>query len=100
MNLWNATIGQLMIPVDDFDRGVSFYCVVLGLNSRIPASTTRSLPRQGYRLSSRDYLISKMIQPSQVAHAMSYMPGKMLAPLQGTSDGTEQGAVPARPADP
>lgn len=31
MNLSNATIGQLMIPVEDFDRGVSFYKDVLGL---------------------------------------------------------------------
>jgi methylmalonyl-CoA/ethylmalonyl-CoA epimerase len=31
MNLANATIGQLMIPVDDFERGVSFYKDVLGL---------------------------------------------------------------------
>jgi methylmalonyl-CoA/ethylmalonyl-CoA epimerase len=31
MNLSNATIGQLMIPVDNFDRGVSFYKDILGL---------------------------------------------------------------------
>ena len=31
MNLSNATVGQLMIPVEDFDRGVSFYKDVLGL---------------------------------------------------------------------
>jgi methylmalonyl-CoA/ethylmalonyl-CoA epimerase len=31
MNLSNATIGQLMIPVEDFDRGVSFYKDILGL---------------------------------------------------------------------
>jgi len=31
MNLANATVGQLMIPVDDFDRGVAFYRDVLGL---------------------------------------------------------------------
>jgi methylmalonyl-CoA/ethylmalonyl-CoA epimerase len=31
MNLSNATVGQLMIPVEDFDRGVSFYRDVLGL---------------------------------------------------------------------
>jgi methylmalonyl-CoA/ethylmalonyl-CoA epimerase len=31
MNLANATVGQLMIPVDDFDRGVSFYRDTLGL---------------------------------------------------------------------
>lgn len=31
MNLSNATIGQLMIPVEDFDRGVAFYKNVLGL---------------------------------------------------------------------
>jgi methylmalonyl-CoA/ethylmalonyl-CoA epimerase len=31
MNLADATVGQLMIPVDDFDRGVAFYRDVLGL---------------------------------------------------------------------
>ena len=31
MNLENAKIGQLLIPVDDFDRGVAFYRDVLGL---------------------------------------------------------------------
>jgi methylmalonyl-CoA/ethylmalonyl-CoA epimerase len=31
MNLSNATIGQLMIPIEDFDRGVSFYKSTLGL---------------------------------------------------------------------
>jgi methylmalonyl-CoA/ethylmalonyl-CoA epimerase len=31
MSLSNATIGQLMIPVDDFERGVAFYRDVLGL---------------------------------------------------------------------
>lgn len=31
MNLSNATIGQIMIPVDDFERGVAFYRDTLGL---------------------------------------------------------------------
>jgi len=31
MNLANATIGQIMIPIDDFERGVGFYRDVLGL---------------------------------------------------------------------
>ena len=31
MNLANATIGQVMVPIDDFDRGVAFYKDVLGL---------------------------------------------------------------------
>jgi methylmalonyl-CoA/ethylmalonyl-CoA epimerase len=31
MNLSSATIGQLMIPVDNFDRGVAFYRDTLGL---------------------------------------------------------------------
>jgi methylmalonyl-CoA/ethylmalonyl-CoA epimerase len=31
MNLSHATIGQIMIPVDDFDSGVAFYRDVLGL---------------------------------------------------------------------
>ena len=31
MNLSDASIGQLLIPIDDFDRGVAFYRDVLGL---------------------------------------------------------------------
>lgn len=31
MNLSNATIAQLLIPVEDFDRGVAFYRDVLGI---------------------------------------------------------------------
>ncbi len=31
MNLSNATVAQIMIPIEDFDRGVSFYRDVLGL---------------------------------------------------------------------
>jgi len=31
MNFSDATVGQLLIPVDDFDRGVAFYREVLGL---------------------------------------------------------------------
>jgi predicted enzyme related to lactoylglutathione lyase len=32
MNLADATITQLLIPVDDFERGVSFYRDVLGIS--------------------------------------------------------------------
>ena len=31
MNLADATVGQLLIPVDDFERGVAFYRDILGL---------------------------------------------------------------------
>jgi methylmalonyl-CoA/ethylmalonyl-CoA epimerase len=31
MNLSTATIGQLLVPIDDFERGVAFYRDVLGL---------------------------------------------------------------------
>jgi methylmalonyl-CoA/ethylmalonyl-CoA epimerase len=31
VNLANASVGQLMIPVDDFNRGIAFYRDVLGL---------------------------------------------------------------------
>ncbi len=31
MDLSNASIGQLMIPVDNYDRGVAFYRDTLGL---------------------------------------------------------------------
>ena len=31
MNLSDATVGQLLIPVEDFERGVAFYRDILGL---------------------------------------------------------------------
>src|ERR1700686_1334371 len=31
MNLANATVGQLLIPVNDFEKGLAFYRDVLGL---------------------------------------------------------------------
>jgi methylmalonyl-CoA/ethylmalonyl-CoA epimerase len=31
MNLANAKVAQLLIPVDDFDRGIAFYRDVLGI---------------------------------------------------------------------
>ena len=31
MNLANAKVGQLLIPVDDFEKGVAFYRDILGL---------------------------------------------------------------------
>jgi methylmalonyl-CoA/ethylmalonyl-CoA epimerase len=31
MNLANAKIGQLLIPIDDFEKGVAFYRDVLGI---------------------------------------------------------------------
>jgi predicted enzyme related to lactoylglutathione lyase len=31
MNLANAKIGQLLIPIDDFEKGVAFYRDILGL---------------------------------------------------------------------
>ncbi len=31
MNLSDATVGQLLIPIDHFDRGVAFYRDILGL---------------------------------------------------------------------
>ena len=38
MNLSDATVGQLLIPVDDFERGVAFYRDVLGLPFLFAAS--------------------------------------------------------------
>jgi predicted enzyme related to lactoylglutathione lyase len=31
MNLSTATVGQILVPVDDFERGIAFYRDVLGL---------------------------------------------------------------------
>ena len=31
MNLANAKVGQLLIPVDDFEKGIAFYRDILGL---------------------------------------------------------------------
>ena len=39
MNLSDATVGQLLIPVDDFERGIAFYRDVLGLPLLFAAPT-------------------------------------------------------------
>ncbi|MEO8565049.1 MAG: hypothetical protein ABI541_01595 [Betaproteobacteria bacterium] len=47
MNLSNATVGQLLVPVDDFERSVAFHRDVLGLPflfSAPPAALLRSRP--------------------------------------------------------
>jgi len=31
MNLSNATVAQIMIPIEDFDRGIAFYRDILGI---------------------------------------------------------------------
>jgi predicted enzyme related to lactoylglutathione lyase len=38
MNLSDATVGQLLVPIDDFERGVAFYRDVLGLPLMFAAS--------------------------------------------------------------
>jgi catechol 2,3-dioxygenase-like lactoylglutathione lyase family enzyme len=43
MNLAEATITQLLIPVDDFERGVAFYRDVLGLRLLFAAA-----PQMGF----------------------------------------------------
>jgi methylmalonyl-CoA/ethylmalonyl-CoA epimerase len=37
MNLANAKVGQLLIPVDDFEKGIAFYRDILGLPFLFPA---------------------------------------------------------------
>jgi methylmalonyl-CoA/ethylmalonyl-CoA epimerase len=43
MNLSDATVGQLLIPVDDLDRGVAFYRDVLGLRFLFAAPDIQSV---------------------------------------------------------
>lgn len=63
MNLSNATIGQLMIPVDDFDRGVAFYRDVLGLPFLFAAP-----PQMAFFMCGAVRLLVGVLPPGQPAH--------------------------------
>src|SRR5437899_11281960 len=68
------------------------------LHTRAPSRTRAPKPTNAW--SSRQHLISKMVQPSQVvAHAMSHPPETMGQPEQEVGHGPELGAVPARLVD-
>jgi len=62
MNLSNATIGQLMIPVDDLDRGVSFYRDVLGLSFLFAAP-----PQMAFFMCGAVRLLVGVLRPGQPA---------------------------------
>ena len=62
MNLSNATIGQLMIPVDDFDRGVSFYKDTLGLPFLFSAP-----PQMAFFMCGAVRLLVGVLPPGQAA---------------------------------
>ena len=48
MNLANATITQLLIPIDDFERGVAFYRDVLGIPLLFSAPPQMAFFQCGY----------------------------------------------------
>jgi methylmalonyl-CoA/ethylmalonyl-CoA epimerase len=62
MNLANASIGQLMIPVDDFERGVTFYRDVLGLPFLFAAP-----PQMAFFMCGAVRLLVGVLPPGQAA---------------------------------
>jgi methylmalonyl-CoA/ethylmalonyl-CoA epimerase len=62
MNLANASIGQLMIPVADFDRGVAFYRDVLGLPFLFAAP-----PQMAFFMCGAVRLLVGVLAPGQAA---------------------------------
>ena len=60
MNLANATIGQLMIPVDDVDRAIVFYRDVLGLPFLFAAS-----PQMAFFMCGQVRLLVGVLPPGQ-----------------------------------
>lgn len=61
-NLSNATVAQLMIPVDDFDRGVAFYRDVLGIPFLFAAP-----PQMAFFMSGSVRLLVGVLPAGQVA---------------------------------
>lgn len=62
MNLANASIGQLMVPVADFDRGVAFYRDVLGLPFLFAAP-----PQMAFFMCGAVRLLVGVLPPGQAA---------------------------------
>ncbi|MES2129340.1 MAG: VOC family protein [Pseudomonadota bacterium] len=62
MNLSDASIGQLLIPVDDFDQGVAFYRDVLGLPFLFAAP-----PQMAFFMCGAVRLLVGVLPPSQTA---------------------------------
>jgi len=61
-NLSNASVAQLMIPVDDFDRGVAFYRDVLGIPFLFAAP-----PQMAFFMSGSVRLLVGVLPAGQVA---------------------------------
>ncbi|MEP6996679.1 MAG: VOC family protein [Betaproteobacteria bacterium] len=62
MNLSNATIGQLLLPVDDFERDMAFYRDVLGLPFLFAAP-----PQMAFFMCGSVRLLVGMVPPGQKA---------------------------------
>lgn len=62
MDLSQATVGQLMIPVDDFDSGVAFYRDVLGLPFLFAAP-----PQMAFFMCGAVRLLVGVLPPGQAA---------------------------------
>ena len=77
MNLSDATIGQVMIPVDDFDRGVAFYRDILGLPHLFSAP-----PQMAFFTCGTVRLLVGILPPGQAAQRGSAIYFKV-ADIQG-----------------
>ena len=62
MNLANASVGQLMIPVDELERGVAFYRDVLGLPFLFQAP-----PQMAFFMCGQVRLLVGVLPPGQKA---------------------------------
>ena len=62
MNLSNATIGQIMIPVDNFERGTAFYRDTLGLPFLFAAP-----PQMAFFMCGSVRLLVGCLPPGQIA---------------------------------
>ena len=62
MNLSNATVAQVMIPVEDLDRGVSFYRDVLGIPFLFAAP-----PQMAFFMCGTVRLLVGVLPPGQTA---------------------------------
>jgi methylmalonyl-CoA/ethylmalonyl-CoA epimerase len=62
VNLANATVAQLMIPVEDFDKGVAFYRDVLGIPFLFSAP-----PQMAFFMCGSVRLLVGVLPPGQTA---------------------------------
>ncbi len=92
MNLSDATIGQLLIPVEDFERGLGFYRDVLGLPFLFAAP-----PQMAFFMCGGIRLLVGVVPPDQKARgsAIYFRVADIVAVFSSLSaEGVKFGATP------